>query len=365
MLPDAFLGDSRPPVAGWHLSRLNLLLVSMACSGLLALSACIGQSSSTSRTGIALSFQRKFDLASCRDRCHSSYSAGSSRCSSISHWNVREKVTCIRDVAAVRFHCEKVCLKRKASCLGVWARGSSKRKVCAASCYKHMDNTKINACIEKECDAKFEKELADSGCEAHLTTGCKDTRAAHHYLLPGTTLRDGLPSGYLPLGSNMTKCELFALQRHCVDAINSFRAGRPFSDGRTRDHGELPLLELADPKLLQCSNEKALSDLKYSNDGKGCGHHSFSLDCGLGRGAGSENSCCTRHCSSFVDCKETLSGCLQSMWDEGQKVLDTGDAKWSMATGHYHNMLSESKSVSCGFGFDNRGRMLATQQFSR
>jgi len=51
------------------------------------------------------------------------------------------------------------------------------------------------------------------------------------------------------------------------------------------------------------------------------------------------------------------------MWDEGKIVLDTGSTKWSMATGHYWNMLSKSEFATCGFGFDSQGRMLTTQTF--
>eukprot|EP00415_Alexandrium_ostenfeldii_P000079 UN0079 len=256
-----------------------------------------------------------------------------------------------------------MCLQRKASCLGVWAKGASKRKLCAAACYKHMVSDKINSCIEKDCDASLEQELSGAGCEASgVSDDCQDTRPDHHYSLPSKEFKGGLPAGFQALGGKMTKCELYELQKYCVDAINTFRAGRPFSDGRTRNHGKLPLLKLASSARLQCSNAKALSDLKYSKK-KGCGHHTASLTCNLGHGAAAENSCCTRHCSSLEGCKKTVDGCLQSMWDEGKMVLDTG-AKWSSKTGHYYNMINKDrKYVSCGFGFDDSGKMLATQQF--
>mmetsp|Transcript_126811 Transcript_126811/g.370739 ORF Transcript_126811/g.370739 Transcript_126811/m.370739 type:complete len:375 (+) Transcript_126811:73-1197(+) len=365
MLPDVSLDEEHPHIAGQRPSRLHLLLVTLACSSLLAFATCFGRNPPPFRTGGALTFQRKFELASCRERCHTTYNHGRSKCGSISNWNVKEKATCISEAATLRVHCETMCLKGKASCLGVWIKGASKRKLCVASCYKHLDNDKTNSCIEKDCDARLERELSEAGCEAPEVPGdCQDTRADHHYRLPGKTLRHGLPDGYQPLGSQMTKCELYELQKYCVDAINSFRAGRPFSDGRTRDHGELPFLKLSGPEVLQCSNEKALSDLKYSNDGAGCGHHSFDLDCGLDHWTGAENSCCTRSCSSIEECKKTLDGCLQQMWDEGQIVLD-GDTEYNHKTGHYYNMLSKNTHVSCGFGFDDDGKVLATQQFSR
>merc|ERR1712190_342586 len=103
-------------------------------------------------------------------------------------------------------------------------------------------------------------------------------------------------------------------------------------------------------------NEKAASDSLFDvHKGRGCDHWTFGEDCDLDQFWGAENSCCTRGCESYEDCKETLLGGLQSMWDEGLMYLDGG----SGVTGHYDNMLRNNEYVACGFGFDSEGRMLA------
>lgn len=164
----------------------------------------------------------------------------------------------------------------------------------------------------------------------------------------------------------MSMCEVRKLQKDCVKKINEFRAGAPFSDGRTRNHGQLNSLQIAPRDFSKCMNEKALSDLYYAeHKNRGCGHFTMSLDCGLSISGGrAENSCCPRRCSTYATCKSTLYSCLQQMWDEGQIVLDTGSLDWTMKTGHYWNMIgSGSTYAGCGFGFDSNGKMLSTQNF--
>lgn len=160
-------------------------------------------------------------------------------------------------------------------------------------------------------------------------------------------------------------CEVQQLQDDCVAQINRYRAGAKFTDGRKRDHGTLSALNKARPDFSKCMNEKALSDLYYSeHQGQGCGHFTMSLDCGLQLSGGrAENSCCPRKCTDYKSCKSVQEGCLQQMWDEGQIVLDTGSVEWSMSTGHYWNMIGKYGTVGCGLGFDSQGNMLATQNF--
>lgn len=193
---------------------------------------------------------------------------------------------------------------------------------------------------------------------------CPDTTPDKHYPLPGTTLTAGLPAGGAKLGSALSTCELYELQKYCISKINTYRTGTvKFGDGRAAPFTAKTPLTNPDTPMLQCLNQKAVSDLIYANSGKGCGHYTSSLDCGLGVGGGAENSCCPRSCSSLTTCKATLDGCLKQMWDEGQIVLDTGSNAWTMATGHYWNMIGDYKHAVCGFGFDSKGGMLATQNF--
>jgi len=167
-----------------------------------------------------------------------------------------------------------------------------------------------------------------------------------------------------PQGLSM--CEVQQLQQDCINQINVYRGGHPFSDGRSRNHGQLTALQSAPTGFAKCMNEKALSDLRYAvHQNRGCGHFTSSLDCGLSIRSGfAENSCCPRQCSSYQQCKDQLLGCLRQMWDEGEIVLDTGSTAWTVATSHYWNMISSSSSTgACGFGFDSQGNMLATQNF--
>ena len=163
-------------------------------------------------------------------------------------------------------------------------------------------------------------------------------------------------------------CEVQQLQDDCVAQINRYRAGgAAFSDGRTRDHGQISQLKKAPIDFRKCMNEKAVSDLYYSkHEGQGCGHFTMSLQCGLNLKSGgrAENSCCPRRCTDYKSCKQVQEGCLKQMWDEGQIVLDTGSMQWTMNTGHYWNMIGASYgTVGCGLGFDSHGNMLATQNF--
>lgn len=247
----------------------------------------------------------------------------------------------------------------------------------------------------KETGLSNVASLANASAKAPTCSGIEPT---NHYPLPppeegtwshGTwrinpTYTEGLPSPLVAHPSGMTMCDVEKLQRDCVEQINVFRAGAPFSDGRSRDHGHLDPLQLAPEDFRKCMNEKASSDQLYSAyKGQeeedpdaawfatgGCGHYTFGLDCGLNRFAGGENSCCSNKCDSYDDCKQKLLACLQGMFDEGMVVLDTGstDCQYTDACGHYWNMVGmipglDYKYAACGFGFDSDGGMLATQNF--
>jgi len=191
---------------------------------------------------------------------------------------------------------------------------------------------------------------------------CTGIKPTHHYPLPGKRYTKGLPSPMVAHPSSMTMCQVQQLQDDCVNQINKFRAGAPFSDGRKRPHGTLAALKLEPQNFSKCMNEKATSDLYYSvHKNKGCGHFSMSLDCGLKRFVPAENSCCPRNCKTYASCKNVLFDCLKQMWDEGKIVLDTGNTKWTPNTGHYLAMVNAKSTVACGFGFDSKGKMLATQ----
>jgi len=194
---------------------------------------------------------------------------------------------------------------------------------------------------------------------------CRSIKPKHHYPLPSTTYTKGLPSPLVPHPSGMTMCEVKKLQKDCVRELNRYRSGKvPFTDGRLPNHGRLPDYKITAKNFSRCINEKAASDLLYAKHrgGPRCGHPTITLKCNLGGIHGGENSCCTRKCNDYFSCKETLFSCFRGMYDEGRIVLDTGEADfWKV--GHYLNMIGSGAYVGCGFGFDNQGHMVATQQF--
>jgi len=198
---------------------------------------------------------------------------------------------------------------------------------------------------------------------------CPDLQPKGYYA-DGTTWVAGIPDGYVGFSSGMTACELNDLNAYCVEELNNYRAHKyKFTDGRERwaDEGTISALSTPNNPALQCHNTMALSDLKIFNDGAGCGHPTSNLKCedhyGIkGAGVGVENSCCTRSCTTLDQCKSTLKGCLQAMYDEGEIVLDTGSG-WSDETGHYYNMVGTSAFATCGFGFDSNNQVVMTQKF--
>eukprot|EP00128_Syssomonas_multiformis_P011136 Colp12_sorted_trinity150504_noHs@1016 len=201
-----------------------------------------------------------------------------------------------------------------------------------------------------------------------LAEECPDVRPENYFeTSSGSAVyqKSGLPAGYVQKASGMTTCELYKLQQYCVDLINEYRQNKyKFSDGRMSDHNPSTLtnLQLLDSPFLKCHNEKALSDLRTDVTKGGCGHYTAGANCGFGGTAGTENSCCRRGCDTFENCKKTFAGCMQQMWDEGQLVLN-GQRGWSMTTGHYYNMISNTKFLTCGFGFDAKNQVYMTQNF--
>eukprot|EP00930_Biecheleria_cincta_P073211 TRINITY_DN60525_c0_g1_i1.p1 TRINITY_DN60525_c0_g1~~TRINITY_DN60525_c0_g1_i1.p1 ORF type:complete len:744 (+),score=105.99 TRINITY_DN60525_c0_g1_i1:161-2233(+) len=217
--------------------------------------------------------------------------------------------------------------------------------------------------LQKKLDRGKTGIVLDLSTSSHGDQVCPDTRPTNYYQLPSKVFTAGIPQNYGTLGVAMTTCEMYELQKYCVSAINVYRAGGVrFGDGRMRDHGTLAPLKNPGTPMLQCLNEKALSDLKHAQDGNGCGHYTFSESCGHGVRPSAENSCCPRSCSSLESCKAMLDGCLKSMWDEGELVLD-GQTSWSTSTGHYWNMIGNHEYVVCGFGFDENSKVLASQNF--
>lgn len=119
-------------------------------------------------------------------------------------------------------------------------------------------------------------------------------------------------------------------------------------------------------EMLQCINEKALSDFKLGTEAGECSHETFELNCGIPVQISGENSCCARQCENLAGCKASLDFCFLQMWDEGRNYAEPGSVQNGI-TGHYDNMVAvDFEFAVCGFAFsstDNSGWM--TQNFFR
>lgn len=206
---------------------------------------------------------------------------------------------------------------------------------------------------------------ATSSPDAASGSGVIDFTARGYYRRAGSgaTFTMGLPTGYRRLPTGLTYTQLAQLQRDCVDRINQYRAGMlRFSNG-TADPG-VPRTAL---NHLQgnnaCSSAQAVGDMVINNGAGGCaGAHATSFNCPWSGSVG-QNTCCMRTGSNYSDIRSQLYSCLQSMWDEG--IGMPSNATFTAANGHWFNMRSSAfTQVSCGFGFDDRGRVWMNQDFS-
>lgn len=177
-------------------------------------------------------------------------------------------------------------------------------------------------------------------------------------------LTPGIPAGYVARPAGMTYSELAQLQQDCVDRINAYRAGALTFTGGGADPG-VPRASLA--HLMgnnRCSSAAALGDMVVNSSGGSlcAGASTNAFSCPFA-GSAAQNSCCLRTASSYAQVRTQLFACLQSMWDEG--VGQPNNAPFSTAIGHWFNMRNSALTqVSCGFAFDDRGRVWMTQDFS-
>merc|ERR1740138_717811 len=106
----------------------------------------------------------------------------------------------------------------------------------------------------------------------------------------------------------------------------------------------------------QCSSHQTLGDhVRAGSLGWGCsGAHFTAFSCGNG----AQNSCCSwSKETTYSGVKQKLFDCLQSMWDEG---IHPGQK------GHWETMRSTSYTyASCGFAWDQDGKMNMNQDFYR
>lgn len=107
------------------------------------------------------------------------------------------------------------------------------------------------------------------------------------------------------------------------------------------------------PPLARWVEGEACADMmaRYDHDHPGEAHAAFRA--GICSGGYGQNEC-----PGWGSVPQTVSGCLQQMWDEGP-----GDFYGPPAHGHYLNMSSTSFSgVACGF-YEGSGGVYALQNF--
>lgn len=98
------------------------------------------------------------------------------------------------------------------------------------------------------------------------------------------------------------------------------------------------------PPLERWADAEPCTDDNARFDSENGPHASF----GLGQ-CGATGAVAQNECPHYPSTEAVLSGCFQSMWDEGP------------GGGHYENMSSHDYSrVACGFYFEPDGRVYAT-----
>jgi hypothetical protein len=140
--------------------------------------------------------------------------------------------------------------------------------------------------------------------------------------LAGCETGSGSPDGGKAVGTDSARIA-------CVDRINAFRATESLP----------PLARWTGAE--DCSDGEAKSD---ANSGKA--HGAF----------GTCKEMAQNECPGWGSVQSTITGCLQSMWDE--RLKPSGEQ------GHYRNMRNTKYTqVACGFHETAEGKVWALQNF--
>ena len=68
-------------------------------------------------------------------------------------------------------------------------------------------------------------------------------------------------------------------------------------------------------------------------------------------------------CPGWDSQQDTIDGCAQQMFDEGPGPTDPCDGACYQAHGHFINMTSNYKLVTCGFATDTKGKVWTVQNY--
>jgi len=178
----------------------------------------------------------------------------------------------------------------------------------------------------------------------------------------------GLPAdsgslSYTALPPGLSCADLANVHKLCVSRINEYRAGtRRFSNGLADSALGSPQPLKYASGMDKCHSEITLGDFALMGSCS-AGAHQNAWNCKGYGGSFGQNLCCPRPISStdtFNSLVNSMYGCLQQMWDEGQ---DPGAG----VDGHWLNMKAAGFNyASCGFAFGTSGSspyVLMTQNF--
>jgi hypothetical protein len=143
--------------------------------------------------------------------------------------------------------------------------------------------------------------------------------------------------------------DLEMVRQVCVDTINMYRATKMLAP------------------LTRMTSQETCSDMGAKKDGDSMQGHSSAFNC---TGSYAQNSCPGYPVGGFggATLADTLKTCLMQMWNEGeppvsrQQCMQDTTGCFEMH-GHYLNMTSNFKSVSCGFYKMTNGNWWMNQDF--
>jgi len=135
----------------------------------------------------------------------------------------------------------------------------------------------------------------------------------------------------------------------CVDTINMYRATKMLAP------------------LTRNTSQETCSDAGAKKDGDSMQGHSSAFSC---TGSYAQNSCPGYPVGGFggATLADTLKTCLKQMWDEGEPPVSREQCMQDTTGcfemhGHYLNMTSNFKAVSCGFYHMTNGNWWMNQDF--
>merc|ERR1719323_601321 len=110
-------GEECPQAARGHPRWRRRSFAALACLCLLALAfGCAGSPPPSLKGLDGLALQRKFDHQACRRNCKEEHGEERNKCDSISHWHVKERLSCEGEAGKIRAQCEATCARDKVRC---------------------------------------------------------------------------------------------------------------------------------------------------------------------------------------------------------------------------------------------------------